>query len=182
MAGEATHVEGTAGAVVEHGSAGMPQLDFSTFGNQIFWLAVSLVAIYLILTKVALPRISGILANRAGTIQGHVTKAEELKALAAEAQKAYDESLASARSEAAKIAQAARDAFKAELATATAEADAKIAARAAQSEQAIGEIRASSIENIGLVARDTAEALVAALGGKGDAQAIADAVAARMKG
>jgi F-type H+-transporting ATPase subunit b len=182
MAGETTHVEGAANAAAEHGSAGMPQLDFSTFGNQIFWLAVSLVVIYLILSKVALPRISGILANRAGTIQGHVTKAEELKALAAEAQKAYDESLASARTEAAKIAQAARDTFKAELAAATAEADTKIAARAAQSEKSISDIRASSIENIGLVARDTAEALVAALGGKGDAKAIADAVAARMKG
>jgi len=39
---------------------GMPQLDFSTFANQIFWLVVALIAIYLILTRVALPRIDGI--------------------------------------------------------------------------------------------------------------------------
>ncbi|MFN4098278.1 MAG: hypothetical protein ACK4GT_00740, partial [Pararhodobacter sp.] len=44
--------QGTAAA-----SGGMPQLDLSTFPNQIFWLAVTLVALYLILSRVALPRI-----------------------------------------------------------------------------------------------------------------------------
>ena len=44
----------------------MPQLDFSTFPNQIFWLVVTLVVIYLVLSRVALPRIGGILAERAG--------------------------------------------------------------------------------------------------------------------
>ena len=31
---------------------GMPQLDFSTWGNQIFWLVLALIAIYLILSRV----------------------------------------------------------------------------------------------------------------------------------
>ncbi|MEH6836933.1 MAG: F0F1 ATP synthase subunit B', partial [Falsihalocynthiibacter arcticus] len=43
------HAIGEAAHVPE--SAGMPQLDFSTFPNQIFWLAVTLVVIYLVLTK-----------------------------------------------------------------------------------------------------------------------------------
>ncbi len=47
-------------------AAGMPQLDFATFPNQIFWLVVTLVVIYLILNKVALPRIASVLADRAG--------------------------------------------------------------------------------------------------------------------
>ena len=108
MAGEVSQIEEALHDAAEtthaaaEGSAGMPQLDITTFGNQIFWLAVALVVIFLILTKVALPRIAGILSNRAGTIEGHVQKAEELKALAAEAQSAYDEALADARSEAAK--------------------------------------------------------------------------------
>ena len=46
----------------------MPQLDFSTFPNQIFWLVVTLVVIFLLLKTVALPRIGGILAERKGTI------------------------------------------------------------------------------------------------------------------
>ena len=44
---------------------GMPQLDFSTFPNQIFWLVVTLIVMYLILSRVALPRIASILACNA---------------------------------------------------------------------------------------------------------------------
>ncbi|MEO8530197.1 MAG: F0F1 ATP synthase subunit B' [Deltaproteobacteria bacterium] len=188
MAGEAAKIEEVLHTAAEtthasaEGSAGMPQLDFSTFPNQIFWLAVSLVAIYLILNKVALPRIAGILANRAGTISGHIMKAEELKALAAEAQTAYDESLANARAEASQISKVAQDQINTELAAATAKADAEIAARGVESEKAIADIRASAVDSVAVVARDTAEALIAALGGKADAKAIADAVATRMKG
>ena len=188
MAGEITEIENALHDAAEtthaaaEGSAGMPQLEFSTFPNQIFWLAVSLVLIFLIVKKVAMPRISGILENRTATIQGDIKKAEELRALAAEAQTAFDEAVASARAEGARIAQAARDEIAAELADATAKADAQIAARTAESEKAIAEIRAQATANVEEVARDTAEALVASLGTSADAKTVAAAVAARMKG
>ncbi|TMV83769.1 F0F1 ATP synthase subunit B', partial [Thioclava sp. BHET1] len=55
MATEA--IDAAAAAAGEAGSSGgMPQLDFSTYGNQIFWLVVALVAVFFILTRVALPR------------------------------------------------------------------------------------------------------------------------------
>ena len=60
-----------------HGSSGMPQLDFSTYGNQIFWLLVTLVVIYLILSRVALPRIAAILNERQGTITNDLAAAED---------------------------------------------------------------------------------------------------------
>ena len=60
----------------------MPQLDVGTFGNQIFWLLLALVAIYLVLSRVALPRIAAILAERQGTITNDVAAAEDLKAKA----------------------------------------------------------------------------------------------------
>ena len=56
---------------------GMPQLDFSTFPNQIFWLCVTLVVLYLILSRVALPRIATVLSERHGAIQRDLDKAEE---------------------------------------------------------------------------------------------------------
>ena len=54
--------------------------------------------------------------------------------------------------------------------------------RAAESEKAISEIRASAIESVEAVAKDTAHELVVALGGKADAAAVADAVTNRIKG
>lgn len=66
-------LEAAAAALGEPGAeagkaVGMPQLDISTWPNQIFWLLVTLLAIYLILTRVALPRIGAVLAERRGTI------------------------------------------------------------------------------------------------------------------
>lgn len=180
----ATDIQEAGKAVAEAGEAaekaGMPQLDFSTFPNQIFWLAVTLVVIYLILSRVALPRIGAILAERQGTITNDLAAAEELKAKAVEAEKAYEKALAEARAEAQRIAADTRAEIQAELNEAIARADAEIAAKAAESEKAIAEIRASALENIEAVATDTAAEIVAVLGGKPDG--IAKAVAERMKG
>ncbi len=166
-----------------HGSApGMPQLDFSTFGNQIFWLAVALVVIYLILSRVALPRIAAVLAERQGTITNDLAAAEDLKAKAVEAENAYNKALADARTEAQRIAAETRAEIQAGLDEAIAKADEQISAKAAESEKAIAEIKAGALESVKAVATDTAEALVTALGGSADADAIAAAVAERTKG
>jgi len=166
-----------------HGGAlGMPQLCGDWFPNQIFWLVIALVAIFFILNRIALPRIAGILADRQGTITGDIAAAEDLKAKAQEAEEAYNQALADARAQAAEIAAAARAEIQKELDAAIAEADAEIATKAAESEAAIADIRAGAVAAVGEVARETAEAIVAALGGKEDAKAVAAAVAARMKG
>ena len=68
------------------GSAiGMPQLCFDWWPNQIFWLVITLVVIYVVLSRIALPRISAVLAERAGTITNDIAAAEELKQKAKEA-------------------------------------------------------------------------------------------------
>ncbi len=63
MATEAPTTDAAHGAA-EASGAGMPQLDFSTFPNQIFWLLVTLVVIYFVLSRIALPRIGSVLAER----------------------------------------------------------------------------------------------------------------------
>ena len=168
--------------VVEGGKSGMPQLDFTTFPNQIFWLLVTLVVIYFVLTRIALPRIGAVLAERRGTITNDLSAAEELKQKAVAAERAYNEALAKARSDAAKIVAEAKAEIQKELATATAQADAEISAKASESEARIAEIRAGALEAVTEVAKDTAKELVAALGGKADARSVTAAVTARLKG
>ena len=125
----------------EEAATGLPQLDFSTFPNQIFWLVVALVAIYLILTKVALPRIADVLAERSGTITNDIAQAEELKLKAQEAEAAYEKALADARAEAQRIIGEAKAEMQAELDAATANADEQIAAQTVESEKRIAEVR-----------------------------------------
>ncbi|MEP6021229.1 MAG: F0F1 ATP synthase subunit B' [Paracoccaceae bacterium] len=169
-------------STAEAAAPGMPQLDFSTFGNQIFWLLVALVVIYFVLSRVALPRIAAILAERSGTITNDLAAAEDLKAKAIEAEQAYEKALADARAEAQNIATATRDEIQADLDVAIAKADAEIAAKAAESEGAIAEIRAGAVDAVKAVAKDTAGVIITALGGKADAKAVTAAVTARMKG
>jgi F-type H+-transporting ATPase subunit b len=177
MATEATKAAGQGGEAV-----GMPQLDFSTWPNQIFWLLVTLVAIYLLLTRIALPRIGAVLADRKGAITNDLAAAEELKQKALKAEKAYNEALAQARADAAKIVAEARAGIQKDLDAALAKADAQIAAKSAESEGRIAEIREGALAAVTEVAKDTAREIVTALGGKADARSVAAAVTARLKG
>lgn len=163
-------------------AVGMPQLDFSSWPNQIFWLVIALVAIYFILSKVALPRIASVLAERAGSITNDIAAAEELKLKAKEAEEAYNQALSDAFAEANKIVAEAKAEIQAELDAANAKADAEIAAKTAESEKAIAEIRAGALESVETVAKDTAAEIVAAMGGSADGAEIDAAVAAQMKG
>lgn len=168
--------------VVEKANGGMPQLDFATFPNQIFWLTVTLVVIYLVLSRIALPRISAVLAERSGTITNDIAAAEELKQKAVEAEVAYQQALTDARAQAGAIVAEAKAEIHADLDVEIKKADAQIAAKAAESEKAIAEIRDGAVKSVTQVAKDTAKELVAAMGGSADAKTITAAVAARMKG
>ena len=180
----ATETTDVAGICVDAGGSalGMPQLCADWMPNQIFWLLVTLIALYFVMSRIALPRISAVLAERSGTITNDIAAAEELKNKAAEAEAAYDQALLDARAEANKIVAEAKAEIQAELDVELQKADAQIAAKTAESEAAIGEIRAGAVKSVTQVAKDTAKELVAAMGGSADAKTITAAVTARMKG
>ena len=99
-----------------YGSAiGMPQLCNEWASNQIFWLVVTLVAIFFVLSRLALPRISAVISERQGTITNDLAAAENLKLEAAQAEEAYKKALEDARLEASKIIESAKAEIKQEL-------------------------------------------------------------------
>lgn len=165
-----------------HGATGLPQLDFSTWGSQIPWLIIAVLVIYYIVSRIALPRIGGVIEERHDAIEDDLDRAAEFKRQAAEAEAAYDKALADARAEAMAIAQKTRDEIQKDVDAATAKADAEIAAKTAEGEARIAEIRASALENVEAVAAETAEALLAALAPEtADAAAVKAAVSARLE-
>jgi len=183
----ATEVEETAGHAAESAghaaeAVGMPQLDFSTFSNQIFWLVLTLLAIYFILSRIALPRIASVLAERQGTITNDIAAAEELKLKAVEAEDAYNKALAEARAEANRIIAETKAEIQVDLDKAIAKADAEIGVKTAEAEKAISAIRESAADNVKEVAKEAAKEIVAVLGGSADARSITSAVTARLKG
>jgi F-type H+-transporting ATPase subunit b len=159
----------TVGSCVDAGGApsACRSLLLDWFPNQIFWLVVTLVVIYLILSRVALPRIAAVLAERQGTITNDLAAAEELKLKAQEAERPTTRRWPMPVPRRQKIIGEAKAEIQGDLDAATAKADAEIAAKTAESEKAIAEIR---------------EDVVAALGGKADAKAIKSAIDAELKG
>jgi F-type H+-transporting ATPase subunit b len=169
-----------------HGAdaVGMPQLDFTTWPSQVFWLLVSLIVLYFILARVALPRIGGVIEERQDAIEDDLDRAAEFKRRAAQAEIAYEAALAEAKAKANAIAAEARAEIQREVDAAVAKADVEIAARAAESEARIRQIRDSALESVEAVAIETAEALVDALTGEAavGAGAVRAAVARQIQG
>lgn len=144
-------------------AVGMPQLDPSIYPNLIFWLIVAVVAIFYILKNVAMPRIGAVLAERSDAITGDLEQAALYKQRAEEAEAAYNAALAEARDEAHRIAAEAKAEIGKEVAVLMAKADAEIAARSAESEGRIAEIRDSAARSVEEVAREIGVELVRAL-------------------
>lgn len=181
--GVATAHDAAASAAAAHAApTGMPQLDVTTFANQIFWLVLTMLLLYWVLSRIALPRIGGVIADRQGAITGDLGAAEEFKRRARDAEAAYDKALAEARSEAQGIIAQNRAVMQRDLDAAIAHADAEISARTAESERRIGEIRARAVEDARTVAAEVTGELVTAFGGRAEPDAIAAAVDQGLRG
>lgn len=134
-AGHGAEAAGHAAEAAQH-AVGMPQLDTQYFGNLIFWLLVTLALLYWVLSKIALPRIAGVISDRQGVITGDLMQAEEYKKKAKEAEAAYGQALSDARAEANKIIAAQKADIQKDLDAAIAKADAEISARSVESKGA----------------------------------------------
>ena len=82
-----------------NGAVGMPQLDFSTFPNQIFWLVIFCVVLFAIVKFFIIPRMEDIFANRRKIIDGNIAKAEEIRLRVGEIEKQIEEELRKAKSQ-----------------------------------------------------------------------------------
>lgn len=160
----------------------MPHFDATTFASQLFWLAVTFVALYVLLSKIALPRISDILEERQRRISDDLDMAERLKAETEAAIATYEKALATARASAQAEITRAMDANAAEAAARHAEMDAVLAAKIAESEERIHAARRDALAEVNGIATDVATAIVERIADvKADADTVAPVVAAVAK-
>lgn len=144
----------------------MPQLDVNDFAPQLIWLAISFILLYLIMSRLALPRVGSILDERAARIAGDLATAAKLREDTAQAIADYEKALADAKARAQAIARTAREEINADIEARRAESDAQNAARMADAEKRITALKESALGHVGEIATETAEALVARLLGK----------------
>jgi F-type H+-transporting ATPase subunit b len=159
-----------------------PPFDSSTFGSQLLWLAIAFGALYLLMSRVALPRIGEILEVRRDRIEGDLAEAERMRQKTDQALADYEQALAGARSKAQGIAEDTRNKMKAEQAEKRSEVEADLARKMADAEARIQATKAEALGNVDEIATDTVQALVQQLLGKVPVKTARDAVAKMIKG
>jgi len=160
----------------------MPQLDTTTWPPQLFWLAVTFIALYIVISRVAIPRTGGAIAKRRATVEGDLAQAQKLKAETDKAVQAYEATLADARARAHGIAQANRDKLAAEIDAERAKLDRALGAKIAEAEKKIAASKMKALGDVRAVAAELATSIVAELiGAKVTKAAAAGAVAKAAK-
>jgi F-type H+-transporting ATPase subunit b len=147
------------------GTHKFPPLQVETYVSQLLWLALVFVALYLLMSRIALPRIDAILENRKQRIDGDLAEANRLKAESDEAIAIYEKSLADARNRAQTLANQTRERDAAEAEAARKALDAKLNAQIAEAETAIATRKSAAMANVQGIATDAAAAIIERLTG-----------------
>ena len=163
---------------VPSGSHGhFPPFQRDTLASQLFWFAITLVALYVLVAKYGLPRIGGIIDARRGRIASDLAAANRFKDEAGAAMAAYEKALAAARARAQLIASETRDKLNAEAEQTHKSLEERLNSKLTEAEKTIAATKSRALENVRGIALDTAGAIVARLTGVAPADAaVADAV------
>jgi F-type H+-transporting ATPase subunit b len=148
------------------GGGGLPQLNPNDFAPQLFWLALTFGVLWWLMAKVALPKVGGVIEERAQRIQRDLDEAQRLKGETEKALADYEASLASARNRASGIAKDIREKLAGEVDGERKKVEAQVASRVADAEKRINDMKTKAMAEVGQIASDTAEAIVAELQGK----------------
>jgi len=152
------------GPASQHGK-GFPPFDAHTFPSQLLWLALTFIALYLLMSRVALPRVGSILEDRRKHIEGDLAEAHRLKGESDAAIAAHEKALAEARGRAQALANETRAKAAAAAEARRKEVDGKLHARIAEAEKSIAEKRSAAMANVRSIASETAGAIVERLTG-----------------
>jgi F-type H+-transporting ATPase subunit b len=163
--------------------APFPPFQKDTFASQLVSLLVAFVALYLIVSRIALPRVGSLLDERANTIEGDLAAAQKLKDESDAALKAYESELVAARSRAQAIGTGTREKLNAASEAERKTLEERLAVKLADAEKTIASTREAAMSNVRGIAAEAAAAIVQRLTGlTPDGGSVDRAVDASLKG
>ena len=175
--GTGAHTEADGG----HGA--FPPFDTSTFPSQLVSLVVFFVALYIIASRFALPRVGAVIDARQNKIEGDLSAAQKLKDESEAALKAYESELAAARGRAQAIGAETREKLNAAAEAERKTLESSLSAKLAEAEKTIASTRTAAMSNVKSIATDAASAIVQQLTGVApDGKSVDTAVKAALKG
>ena len=155
----------TTAAADEAGGA-FPPFDPWHWEAQAFWLVVTFVLLYVVLSRLILPRFASTIERRGTQIATDLDEAARLNEEAQEAQQALEIEMAKARSKARETAAEAQAKIEAKIASETAKADARIEAKLEEAEADIAALREQEMAQVEGIAVETVKAITGRLGAK----------------
>jgi F-type H+-transporting ATPase subunit b len=177
MATKSAHTEVPGGA-----KPPFPPFNKDTFASQLVWLAITFVLLYLLMSRLALPRVGGIIEARAGRIESDLAEAQRLKEETEAAVAGYEKTLAEARANAQAIAAKTRDSLMAEAEERRKTLEAGLHKKLEEAEASIAKTKAAAMSNVRSIATEAAASIVERLiGTKPADNVVADAVANSLK-
>jgi F-type H+-transporting ATPase subunit b len=182
-----SHGEGkgaTAHTEAEGGhKAPFPPFQKDTFASQLVSLVIAFVALYLIVSRIALPRVGGVIDARQNAIDGDLAAAQKLKDDSDSALKAYESELAAARARAQAIGTETREKLSAASEAERKTLEGQLSVKLAEAEKTIASTREAAMSNVRGIAAEAAAAIVQRLTGVlPDGTAVNSAVDASLKG
>ena len=161
---------------------GFPPFDASTFPSQLLWFAITFIVLYVVLSRAALPQISGIIERRKARIDGDLKEAERLKGETDKAISAYETALADARKNAHAIAEETRASIKADIDAKRKVVEDDLSKKMGEAEARITANKQDALGRVSEIAADTTAALVARLTGEANPADVQAAVNDVVKG
>jgi F-type H+-transporting ATPase subunit b len=168
-----------------HGGAkpAFPPFQKETFASQLIWLAVFFIGLYFLMSRIALPRVGGIIAARSAKIESDLGEANRLKLETEAAIAAYEKTLADARTNAQAIGAKTRDGLMAEAEKRRKLLEEQLNRKLEEAEKTIAATKTAAMSNVRGIAVEAAAAIVERLiGQKPSEKELSDAVATALKG
>jgi F-type H+-transporting ATPase subunit b len=144
---------------------GMPQLDTSAWPPQLFWLGVTFLALYFIVSRKVIPGVGGTIAARKGRISDDLAAAQKFKLEVDEAAKAYEAAIAAAKARAHAITQEAQAKLDQDADQHGHKLDAELGAKIGAAEKSIAAAKRKALAEVKTVAADMAVQIVGQLTG-----------------
>jgi F-type H+-transporting ATPase subunit b len=164
-------------ALAAEGGA-FPPFDSSTFVGQLFWLAITFGTLYVLMSRIALPRITSILDARQTTIETALTAASDAQKAAEAEALALEQALAKAKTNAQGIASEARSKSAKEIDAKRHAVEQELSGKMVAAEASITATKAKAMANVEDIAKEAVSAMIEQLTGKAPtAAAIAKALA-----
>jgi F-type H+-transporting ATPase subunit b len=163
--------------------APFPPFQKDTFASQLVSLLVAFVALYLIVSRIALPRVGSVIDERQNAIEGDLAAAQKLRDESDDALKAYESELAAARARAQAIGSETREKLSAASEAERKTLEEQLSVKLAEAEKTIASTREAAMSNVRGIAADAAAAIVQRLTGVlPDGKSVDSAVDASLKG